>query len=228
MSPTPRLPLAGALTLTLLLSACASSDVQYGKNPDTTNYGAPLEQAAESERAYQTQQLYGPVSHTNKKLAYSRVLSNEVAALNGVNTAIVMTTDQNAYVAIMIDNSATGTKRTGKETNNQGTNVGIYNVEKPLDDTMSSDKLNNGANNYETAVHHDLLTHRFKQTIAERIRMMQPQLLDVYISANRDFVNTMNNYAQESWKGQSLAPHLPQFNQLVEQVFGTAQLLPKP
>ncbi|MGO4276893.1 YhcN/YlaJ family sporulation lipoprotein, partial [Paenibacillus sp. TAF58] len=97
----------------------------------------------------------------------------------------------------------------------------------PFNDTMSSNDLNNGFNSYETAVHHDMLSHRFKQAMAEKIRTLQPNIMDVYISANRDFLNKMNNYAQESWKGHSLMPLLTDFNQTVTRVFGTAQVLPE-
>jgi YhcN/YlaJ family sporulation lipoprotein len=212
--------------LLLTLSGCAENGREYGKSPDHTNFGAPVEKTEESERAYQTQQLYGPVTHNNSKLDYSQFLSNQLNAMNGVNTAIVMTTDQNAYVALMIDSSAAGTKGYTRETNNQGTTKGFYNDNAPFNDTMPSNDLNNGHNSYETAVHHDMLSHRFKQAMAEKIRTLQPNIMDVYISANRDFLNKMNNYAQESWKGHSLMPLLPDFNQTVTRIFGTAQVLP--
>ena len=89
----------------------------------------------------------------------------------------------------------------------------------PIMTTMPSNDLNNGYNSYETAVHHDMLSHRFKQAMAEKIRLLQPNMMDVYISANRDFLNKMNNYAQESWKGHSLMPLLTDFNQTVDSRF---------
>jgi len=220
-------PICGMIFLLLILSGCAEEGREYGKSPDHTNFGAPVEKAEETERAYQTQQLYGPVTHNNSKLEYSQFLSNQLNAMNGVNTAIVMTTDQNAYVALMIDSSAIGTKGSTRETNNQGTSKGFYNDHAPFNDTLPSNDLNNGYNNYETAVHHDMLSHRFKQTMAEKIRTLQPNILDVYISANRDFLNKMNTYAQESWKGHSLMPLLTDFNQTVTRIFGTAQVLPE-
>jgi YhcN/YlaJ family sporulation lipoprotein len=219
--------LATLCTFIFLLSACMDGGKLYGPPSADTHYGAPVENVMETERAYQTQQLYGPVSHDNKQLTYSKVLSDRVNDVNGVNTAIVMVTDHNAYVAILIDNTAASTKGNSRETNNQGTNTGIYNPNAPDTDYMQPNSLNTGVNNYETAINHDLLAHRFKQRIAEKVRSLQPHLMDVYISANRGFVNEMNNYAQESWKGNSLAPYIPKFNQLVTKVFGTNQVLPK-
>lgn len=215
-----------SLTLVLLLlSACNDAGRLYGKLPDTSSFGSPHENAADADRAYQTQQLYGPVTHENKSLEFNQFLSNQVAALNGVNTAIVMLTDQNAYVAILIDNTAVGTKGGERETNFSGSFRGLYNPHAPHTDAMDPSKLNIGVNNYETAKNHDQLSPRFKQHIAERIRFLEPRLMDVYISANRDFVNEMNSYARESWSGISLLPYLTRFNQSVTKVFGTAQVL---
>jgi hypothetical protein len=225
MSFSKRAWLVSLSLLLVLLSACNEAGKKYGKLPDSYSYGSPHENAVDTERAYQTQQLYGPVTHNNKKLEFSQFLSNQVAALNGVNTAIVMLTDQNAYVAIQIDNTAVGTKGGERETNLTGTNRGLYNPHAPHTDGMDPSMLNNGVNNYETAKNHNQLSHRFKQHIAERIRFLEPRLMDVYISANRDFINDMYGYARESWSGNSLLPYLTRFNQSVTKVFGTAQVL---
>lgn len=216
------------LAFFVILTACYKENgIHYGRQPDNVNFSSTTDYAYDSERAYQTQQLYGPVVHNNKKLEYSEYLSNQAKAVNGVNTAIVMVTDHSAYVAILIDHTATNTRGSGKETNNEGARVGIYNAASPESDAMNPDNLTNGVNNYDTSMDHKTLSHRFKQTIAKKLRMAQPQLKDVYISANRDFVNQMNKYAKENWKGNSLDPYVAEFNQIVTQLFGTAQLLPQ-
>ncbi|WNR43984.1 hypothetical protein [Paenibacillus roseipurpureus] len=226
-------PICGMIFLLLILSACGyggNGGKEYRgdkHNTTTMNFRDPVEKGQEKDRAYQVQQLSGPVTHNNTKIEYSQYLSDQVNNMDGVNTALVMITNQNAYVALMMDSSAVGTKSTTQETNNQGTQKGFYNDHNPYDDSLPSNDLNKGYNSYETAVHHDLLSHRFKQAIAEKIRVLQPDLMDVYISANRDFLNKMNNYAQESWKGHSLMPLLTDFNQTVTRIFGTAQALPQ-
>jgi hypothetical protein len=226
MGISKRALIVSLLLILLLLPACYNdAGKQYGKSPDHSNFGSPVEQSVDSERAYQTQQLYRAVTHDNKKLEFSQFLSNQIAVLNGVNAAIVMVTDQHAYVAVQIDYSAVGTKGGVRETNNSGTNIGMYNPFAPHTDGLDPTKLNTGVNNYETAKHHNQLSHRFKQHIAERIRLLEPRLMDVYISANRDFVNEMNSYAREAWSGYSLMPYLPAFNQTVTKVFGTAQMI---
>ena len=104
-------PICGMIFLLLTLSGCDRGRTEnMGKVPTTRISALLSKNQTDTERAYQTQQLYGPVTHNNTKLEYSQFLSNQFNAMNGVNTAIVMTTDQNAYVALMIDSSATGTK----------------------------------------------------------------------------------------------------------------------
>lgn len=222
-------PIYGMIFLLLTLSACGTNGKEYRGDRDnstSSNFGAHVEKAEQHERSYQVQQLSGPVTHNNTTLEYSQYLSDQLHTMDGVNTAFVMITNQNAYVALMMDSSAIGTKGLTKETTNSGTDEGYYNANNPYDDSLPSNVLNNGNNSYETAIHHDLLSHRFKQAIAEKLRVLKPDLMDVYISANRDFLNKMNTYAQESFKGRSLLPLLTDFNQTVTRVFGTAQVLP--
>jgi hypothetical protein len=205
--------------LMVCLTACSGSYDMKSAN----NYSSQrVKEARNASRAYQTQQQYGTVVHDNTKMELSQKLIQEVQNVEGVNSAIVILTDRYAYTAITLDNTATGTKgaRARREVNNKGTSLGRYN---PFDNNQTADprELATGFNNYETVQNHEDLSHAFKQRIAETIRMAQPNVHDVFISANRDFVNRMNVYAQESWKGHSLQPYVAEFNQLVTDEFGT-------
>jgi len=201
------------------------------------NYGSKADDTRQnSSRAYQTQQQYSRVTHNYSKLEMNQFLSDQVQAMDGINTSIVMLADNNAFVALMLDNTATGTHgyapkgRTGGdsgETNNSGFVRGLYNANNPMNDNYDPNKLNVGANSYETVQHHEFLTHEFKQKVAEKIRSLQPSVHDVYISANRDFLNQLNMYAQESWKGNSLQPYVPEFNEAVTRIFGTEPTIPE-
>lgn len=201
------------------------------------NYGSKKDETPQNtSRAYQTQQQYSRVIHNYGKLEMSQYLSNQVQAMDGVNSSIVMLADHTAFVALMIDDTATGThgytpkgKNGGYsgETNNSGYVRGLYNANNPLNDNYDPNKLNIGVNNYETVKHHEFLTHEFKQRVAEKIRSSQPSVHDVYISANRDFLNQLNMYAQEAWKGNSLQPYVPEFNAAVTKIFGTEPTIPE-
>jgi hypothetical protein len=192
-----------------------------------SNYGSQRDgHRQDTSRAYQTAQQYSTVSHKHTTLDMNQFLSDQVAAMNGVNSAIVMLADSTAYVAITIDNTAAGTKSSTRETNNGGTVRGLYNPARPFNDRADPNMLATGTNSYETVQHHEQITHLFKQKIAEKIRSLQPTVSDVYISANRDYINTLNRIAQEAWKGNDLKPYLPEFDRMSEYMFGTQPTLP--
>ncbi|NHN32331.1 YhcN/YlaJ family sporulation lipoprotein [Paenibacillus agricola] len=198
----------------------------YDQN-SATNYGSRNgETRQDTTRAYQTEQQNSLVSHQHSTLEMNPFLSEQVAAMDGVNSCIVMMADQTAYVAIMIDNTATGTKSTPTETNNGGTVRGLYNPSTPFNDYADPNLLATGTNSYDTVKNHEQITHLFKQKIAEKIRLLNPLVSDVYISANRDYINELNRLAQEAWKGQDLKPYLPMFDSLSERIFGTLPTIP--
>jgi YhcN/YlaJ family sporulation lipoprotein len=201
------------------IAGCGSEyDVQSQNNYSSQRIKEPKN----NSRAYQTTQQFDSVEHTNTKLELNQPLIEVVQAVDGVNSAIVMTTDRFAYVAIALDNTATGTKgiRSRRETNNKGTSSGSYNYNTGSQH-MNPNDLISGYNSYETVENHQDISHAFKQRIAEQIRLARPDIHDVFISANRQFINRLNYYAQESWKGHSLQAYLPEFNQMVMQIFGT-------
>lgn len=166
-------------------------------------------------------QIRGGDNHNNKKLYYSQELSNVVAGLEGVAASIVMLTDKNAYAAVVINATATGIMGSGnlRETDNTGTTRGMYNTF-----TGSSyadpNKLATGTNSYSTIYDHEKLSSEFRQRIAKAIRKQKPQVLEVHISANRDFINQMNVYSMDAKNGASLQGYVDQFNKQAEHYFG--------
>lgn len=217
------LSLIAALALTWGLYA----NYQTPLNDDGSNYSRTKALSENTgPRLYQVGQLQGTIQHNNKELNFNQHLSNGIANLPGINSAYVMKTDRNAYVAITLDQSGIGTRSSRKETNNGGTNIGIYNSDEPQSDLVNPNDVATGKNGAETVQNHDQLSHALKQKIAQTIRTSDTGIQDVFISAHRKFVNTMNNYAQESWKGHPLTPYVKEFNVMVEELFGT-QMLPQ-
>jgi hypothetical protein len=218
---------AAVLLLAATVTGC-SRQGNYTDNSAINNYSAHRgDEASDTTRAYQTQQLYGSVIHDNSHLYYNQYLSDQISAMYGIRTAIVMTTDKYAYVALLLDSTGVGTygnRDARPETNNYGTVRGLYNAHAPQHDGyINPNDIASGANGNVTVQNHNDLSHGLKQKVAQKIRALQPALLDVYISANRDLINTFAAMAQESWKGNSLEPYVGQFNQLVTNTFGTNQ-----
>ncbi|GGG16236.1 hypothetical protein [Paenibacillus abyssi] len=172
-----------------------------------------------------------PDQHDNKYFEYSSMLSREVSDINGVATAIVMLTDKNAYVGIALDWTAVGTKRIGgrtmKEQNNTGSNEGVYN-HRDGTPYYNNRKMITPYNSYFSVNDHNLISRELKQTIAKRIRRLSPNIEEVHISANKDFVNEMVDYAKEAWLGRPLEPWVDSFNILVKYQFDGGKTMPTP
>lgn len=172
-----------------------------------------------------------PNQHKNHYFEYSSVLSNKIAALPGINTALVFLTDKNAYVAILTDWTATGTKARGgarsKEQDNTGTTDGVYNI-----DTGSSKWDNRQVatpyNSYFT--HKDVsdLSKELRQVIGDTLRRSLPHVQEVHISANREFVNQSLEFAKVAWAKKPLNPLTEDFNRLVQYIFGQGNDIPLP
>ncbi|MBB6730109.1 hypothetical protein [Cohnella zeiphila] len=172
-----------------------------------------------------------PKQHENRYFEYSSKLSYDVKALPGVNAAIVMLTDKNAYVAILTDWSATGTKSHGgastREQDNTGTTEGVYNVDTggrtPVDRQLVTPY-----NSYFT--HKDVsdLSSELRQVIGDTVRKGNPRIQEVHISANKEYVNQMVEFAKASWGGRDLQPLVPEFNKLVNYTFGQGNEIPLP
>ncbi|MFC4600648.1 YhcN/YlaJ family sporulation lipoprotein [Cohnella hongkongensis] len=172
-----------------------------------------------------------PKQHENRYFEYSSALSNRIAALPGINTAMVFVTDKNAYVAIMTDWSATGTEATGgarsHEQDNTGTTEGVYNV------SNGSPKWDNRQvatpyNSYFTHKDTSDLSSELLQVIGSEVRRHFPRAQEVHISANREFVNQSLEFAKQAWLKKPLGPLTKDFNTLVQYMFGTGNEIPIP
>jgi hypothetical protein len=205
--------------LIIVITSCGCYD-QRSK----TNYGSSkMGDQVDGPRAYGAQYAGdGPIVHSISSMTFKQDLSDLISALPGVNTALVMRTDTNAYVAILLDNTATGTRggNAKTETNNSGTDLGEYNP-YTFNQGMDGNLLTSGFNNYDTVENHEDLSHGLKQTIALAIRNADPSIHDVFISANRDFINLTNMIAQEAWKGNTLQPYINMFEGAINQQFNT-------
>lgn len=167
--------------------------------------------------------------HQNSFFEYSSMLSRKVTSLNGIASSIVMLTDKNAYVAILLDWTAVGTKTSGgtNEQNNTGTNSGVYNADNgsPYSNPRV---LVSPYNSMFTVNDHHNLSHELKQTVAKLIRENVPTVQEVHISANMEFVNYFNEFAKEAWGGRSLTPWIDPFNTVVQYHFDGGMLMPEP
>lgn len=212
------------------LAACNYTD--YYKKSSGYDYGSRDREGAKtmqirSHGSYTAD----PAQHDNRYFEYSSDLSRKVSALPGVHTALVFLTDRNAYVGLMTDWSAGGTQARGgralREQDNTGTTEGVYNVD------TGSHKWDNRHvatpyNSYFTHKDPGDISSKLRQKVGELVRNNHPRVQEVHISANREFVNQLLEFAKESWAGRPLAPLAPDFNRLVQYMFGLGKEIPLP
>ncbi|OXS53525.1 hypothetical protein B1A99_29570 [Cohnella sp. CIP 111063] len=221
--------LAGIAMLVALLPACNYKSYFQKSTQDYASRTAddPKMSQARSFGA----RTANPKQHENRYFEFSSALSNKVASLPGINTALVFLTDKNAYVAIMTDWSATGTEATGgprsHEQDNTGTTEGVYNV------SNGSPKWDNRQvatpyNSYFTHKDTSDLSTELRQVIGTTVREQFPRAQEVHISANREFVNQSLEFAKQAWLKKPLAPLTKDFNTLVQYTFGTGDEIPLP
>lgn len=222
--------LAVGTALALSLSACnyrayhqQSSGYDYGSR----GAGDSKVMHVRSHGAYSSD----PRQHDNRYFEYSNALSRQVSALPGIASAMVFLTDRNAYVGIMTDWSATGTQARGsaqREQQNGGTMEGVYNVDNGRVAGPDANGFAQSHNSYFT--HKDVsdISSKLRQTIADEIRRGHPRVSEVHISGNREYVNQLVEFAKEAWAGRPLAPLTPEFNRLVQYMFGMGKEVPLP
>ncbi|WP_430112311.1 YhcN/YlaJ family sporulation lipoprotein [Paenibacillus sp. B1-33] len=145
-------------------------------------------------------------AHSVNKMEMSQKIANKLTSVKGVKSAHVMlTNNNNAYVAVVTDHTTSGMKSKshpagrGPRPYSAG-NLGAY------DGTPA------GNDNVSTSV---------KEHIANVVKKEAPNCNNVYVSANPDFVNRMNDYSKQAAAGHPIAGFTNEFQELVYRLFPT-------
>jgi hypothetical protein len=141
--------------------------------------------------------------------------------VEGIDASFVMIKDNNAYVAVVTNNTATGIFSNGSmddDIDNAGESEGVYDVRSGKS-YADPDLLVTDTNTYYTTSGHEKLSAKALQIIGTTVREVHPTVIEVYISSNRDFVNGMTQFMQEYWTGHSIEQRANTFQQLVEDTF---------
>ncbi len=222
--------LVRSITICAVLLSTAAACSEYTQKFESShyNYGTRDKERTRQlpdTKAYGVQSEYWG-KHDNRKLYIDQPTADQISAMSGIAASIVMRTDSNAYVAVVLDNSATGTAAEGNrlDTDNTGTIEGMYD---PISGSqyVKPNELVTKYNSYFTTKGHDDLSSDLRQKIAAKVRLENPYVQEVHISANRDFVNLLNRYAQEAWKGRSLDRYVNEFNQKMRGYFGGTKMI---
>jgi YhcN/YlaJ family sporulation lipoprotein len=63
------------------------------------------------------------------------------------------------------------------------------------------------------------LSLQLKQLIAEKVKAVNPNIRNVYISANPDFVQRINGFSQDVKNGRPVSGFMNEFNTIVQRIF---------
>lgn len=67
------------------------------------------------------------------------------------------------------------------------------------------------------------LTPEVEAQIAKQVRATDPNIQNVYVSTNPEFVDRINSYVADVGQGRPVAGFFEEFNQMVQRVFPTAR-----
>lgn len=212
-------PAFALLTAASLFAGC-SYQKRFESGP--TDYGSRTETHEKSQsqfHSYNTQ--LKAADHANHSLQFVQQTTDAVDDLKGVRSSFVFVTDKNAYVATVLDNTATGMKGKGTILFSDRTiaspgmdhHSDVSYVLPPGDVVM--DKYS-----FDTIPNPQDLSSELTREVEARVRQYHPDVKNVFVSANRDFINRFSEYAHEAWRGNSLQPYVENFNGLVQDHFG--------
>ncbi|WP_158297363.1 YhcN/YlaJ family sporulation lipoprotein [Paenibacillus antibioticophila] len=194
-------------------------------------------------------------------LKYSPALSNKVAGLSDIQTAHVVVTDRDAYVAVTLhgtnNNPGTGSgiseMSTGRSTginNHRGmtNSSGSYGANSETrgsggngglargltgrsgtagslldinrgDGGMGTGTFNGVENGTEAGRVTDNVTQQVKDQVTDVIKKTAPNIRNVYVSNDSDFVSRVGSYATESRGGSALQDMISDFQTMIDRVF---------
>ncbi|SMG56623.1 YhcN/YlaJ family sporulation lipoprotein [Paenibacillus aquistagni] len=126
----------------------------------------------------------------------SQKIADRISKINGVDTANVMITDNNAYVAVSTESKMnTKMKYAGPDR--------TY------------------LNSYNTKTKSDNLPANLKSQIADIVKKADPSIKNCYVSADANFVDRMNEYADHVRQGRPLQGLNTEFQEMINRLFPT-------
>ncbi len=85
----------------------------------------------------------------------------------------------------------------------------------------------NPFHSYMTVNDSSQLADKFKQRVTDTVKKFAPTVQEVHISANKEFMYYMDEYAQEAWGNRPLDPWIDHFNILVQHQFSGGKVMPQ-
>ncbi|QYR23107.1 YhcN/YlaJ family sporulation lipoprotein [Paenibacillus sp. sptzw28] len=166
-------------------------------------------------------------SHANYRLEMDDDIADRVAELKEVNKAYVMLTEYNAYVAVSLNQSRARAGAGGAGLQSQSATPAPLlgrtpqSYMRPYMNGYTGIRNGNTGGSYMNAATANVSTD-LQARIAGIVQRMSPQIQNVYVSANPDFVARMTSYMDDVRLGHPIQSFVAEFNAMVERIFPAA------
>ncbi|RKN61394.1 hypothetical protein [Paenibacillus ginsengarvi] len=209
--------LSAVLAVALALMPACNYQKRFESGP--SDYGSRTETHEKTGfHTYNTQ--LRAADHNNTRLDFVQSVTDAVDELKGIRSSLVFVTDKNVYVAAVLDNTATGMKGKGTVQFSDRTIASGQNALPDRSYELPPGNIVMDKYSFDTVPSPHDLSSELVRTLDASVRQYYPDAANVFVSANKDFINRFSEYAHEAWRGQSLQPYLNDFNALVKDHFG--------
>lgn len=183
--------------MSLSLMACNATNQNANDDKATNNNTDTNEDQGMEENAN---------NDGDRKLEVAQDAADRIMELDGVESANVIITDQNAYAAVVLD---------GDPVDNDETDTNTSDTENT--DTNEDAGMNNDNDSPEQMLSPDL-----EDKIADKVREANDEIENVYVSLNPDFVERMTGYVDQINAGEPVEGFFGEFTEAIQRVFPDA------
>ncbi|NDI35260.1 hypothetical protein [Chengkuizengella sediminis] len=208
-----------ALIIIAILTSCNYKQ-EYQQSEQNLNERTLNEMSDVKMSKMNAKQIENINTHENTSIRFSPFTAKEIMDIPGVSHSYVILTNRNAYVSLVLDHTATGGFGKGNihEQNNSGKSDDGYNENGGIVYTNPKNLVTD-KNSKFTLENENNISSRLKEKVIMEVKKLNPKVEEIYVSANRAFVNQLNVYAQKTWRGKSLKPYVEEFNESVKVYF---------
>lgn len=147
----------------------------------------------------------------DKKYDVSKKAADKITdQVKGIDSSYVVTTENNAYVAVDFDTN-------NNDSNMNNTNNNMNNANNGNNKTDGTNGTNGmtGDNNDGD----DKLTDDIKQKVSKIVKSVDGDIDNVYVSTNPDFLDSVKDFADQADNGKPIKGLFDQMGNMIERVF---------
>jgi len=145
----------------------------------------------------------------------NEAIANEIVKIKGIKSSYVMLSDQNAYVAVSLDENEPIVRDTNISKMDTINNYPVDDVNR----TRRTGVVNEVRSLTERATDTEFMSTKMRSEIEALVKKKEPNVKNVHISASPDFVIHMNGYMSDLNSGKAMRDVMNDFNQFVRNMF---------